>query len=203
MGHISTLGAGMFSTLAISRLPQAATGSQSALKAFFTTEVANGQIGAATNTQFVNIKDIKEFPAMGTPPNIVKVPLFGSKTSMQIQGQADAPTMDITLAYKGAEWQKSANYLGDLIGKNKLYAFRFTLLNKDSSGITPSTKYASLGTGLGTVENSQYFWYGKLEALVVNPQLNDANTCTLTISVQSEVYGAFTSVDTDVEYTWP
>jgi len=49
-------------------------------------------------------------------------------------------------------------------------------------------------TGIGEVPNSQWFFYGKVEALLINPQLTDANTATLTVSVQSDFYGPYTSV---------
>jgi len=49
-----------------------------------------------------------------------------------------------------------------------------------------------VGGVAGSNNNSQWYWQGKVEALLINPQLTDANTATLTISVQSEFYGAFT-----------
>jgi hypothetical protein len=42
------------------------------------------------------------------------------------------------------------------------------------------------------VQNSQYYWVGKLEALQVTPGLTDATTATITITMQSEFFGAYT-----------
>jgi hypothetical protein len=132
---------------------------------------------------------------MGTPPNVVNVPVYGAKTSQQIQGQADSPSMEITLNYVASEWAKeAANILGSMVGDSKQRVFRFTLLNAEPTG-SGVTKYASTAAGLGSVENSQYYWVGKVEALQVTPQLTDANTATVTITVQSAVYGAYTNAN--------
>jgi hypothetical protein len=129
---------------------------------------------------------------MGTPPNVVNVPVYGSATSQQIQGQADAPSMEITLNYVASEWAKEAtNILGSMVGDGKQHVFRFCLLNAKPTG-ADDAQYASTALGIGTVENSQYYWIGKLEALQVTPQLTDANTATITITIQSAFYGAFT-----------
>jgi len=130
---------------------------------------------------------------MGVPPNIVNVPNYGSKTSRQIQGQSDSPSFEVTLNFVPLHWQDAATYLGELVGDGKLWAFRFTLLNSEPTGSTFATKYASTAGGVGTVQNSQYYWGGKLEALQVNPQLTDSNTAVITISIQTDFLGAYTS----------
>jgi hypothetical protein len=64
-------------------------------------------------------------------------------------------------------------------------------MNSEPTG-TGDTKYASTAAGIGTVENSQYYWVGKIEALQVSPQLTDSNTATVTLTLQSEFFGAYT-----------
>lgn len=188
MAHIASIGAGLYSDLSFAReedptLPA----SEAAWQGMFTAETAVGD--APTTNDYTRIINVREFPAMGTPPNIVNVPVYGSKTSQQIQGQADAPTMEISLNYVGTDWQDAANYLGVLVGDGIQYAFRFTLLNSE-----PANYNSVETTGMGaTASNSQYYWLGKFEALQVTPQLSDANTATLTLSVQSEFYGAYTN----------
>lgn len=198
MSHISSIGAGIFSELSIA-MPSTpptfetiiADTDGSSAQALFATEIASVGGTKAANT-FVRIKNVRDFPGMGTPPNIVNVPVYGSKTSQQIQGQSDSPTMEINLNFVASEWSKDAgNLLGNAVGDGNQYVFRFTLMNADSTG-SGATKYASTVGGIGTVENSQYYWVGKIEAIMVSPQLNDANTATITISVQSPFLGAFT-----------
>jgi len=198
MAHISSIGAGMYSDLAVSTpvsplsaAALAALDTAAEFQALFATEIESVGGTKAANS-FVRIKNVREFPAMGTPPNVVNVPVYGSATSQQIQGQADAPSMEITLNFVAAEWAKEAgNILGNMVGDGNQYVFRFALMNSESTG-SGATKYASTSAGLGTVQNSQYYWIGKLEALQVTPQLTDANTATVTITIQSDFYGAYT-----------
>ena len=194
MAHISSIGAGMFSDLSIAAAsadPVFSTlDTQAEFDALFATEINSAGGTKATNT-FVRVSNVREFPSMGTPPNIVNVPVYGQKSSQQIQGQSDAPNLEITVNYIPADWAAST-ILGDMIGDGKLHVFRFALLNSEPTG-TGATKYASTVAGLGTVQNSVYYWIGKAEALLVNPQLTDANTATITMSIQSKFFGAYTS----------
>lgn len=198
MAHISSIGAGMFSDLAVSApltdLSNAALialDTAAEFQALFATEIASVGGTKAANT-FVRISDVREFPAMGTPPNIVNVPTYGSKTSRQIQGQADSPSMEITMNFIGSNWAKEAGcILGNMVGDGIQRVFRFALLNSEptSSG---NTRWASTSGGIGTVQNTQWYWIGKVEALQVTPQLTDANTATITLTIQSDVYGGYT-----------
>lgn len=198
MAHINSIGAGMYSDLAVAVPSSALTASALAaldtaaeFQALFATEIETIGGTKGTNT-FVRVKNVREFPAMGTPPNVVNVPVYGSATSQQIQGQADAPSMEVTLNYVAADWAKEvANILGSMVGDGNQYVFRFVLANSEPTG-SGATKYASTSGGIGTVQNSQYYWIGKLEALQVTPQLSDANTATITLTIQSDFYGAYT-----------
>lgn len=195
MAHITSIGAGMFSDMAVAMPTTQLTSAQLAaldtaaeFQALFATEIESVGGTKASGT-FVRVKNVREFPSMGTPPNIVNVPVYGSRTSQQIQGQADAPSIELTVNYVPAEWA-AGTLLGDAVGDGKQYVFRFALMNAEpvaykSDGTTPAN-------GIGSVQNSQYYWVGKIEALQVNPQLTDANTATVTISIQSEFFGAFT-----------
>ena len=195
MAHITSIGAGMFSDMAVampatqlSSAQLAALDTATEFQALFASEIESVGGTKATGT-FVRIKNVREFPSMGTPPNIVNVPVYGSRTSQQIQGQADAPSIELTVNYVPAEWA-AGTLLGDAVGDGKQYVFRFSLMNAEpvaykSDSTTPAN-------GIGSVQNSQYYWVGKIEALQVNPQLTDANTATVTISIQSEFFGAFT-----------
>jgi len=195
MAHITSIGAGMYSDLAVATPatpPNFNTlDTDVEFQALFETEIETVGGTKAAGT-FVRIKNVREFPAMGTPPNVFNVPVYGSATSQQIQGQADAPSMEITLNFVASDWAKEAtNILGSMVGDGKQHVFRFALLNAKPTG-AGATAFASDALGIGTVQNSQWYWVGKLEALQVNPQLTDANTATITITIQSSFYGAYT-----------
>jgi hypothetical protein len=194
MTHITTIGAGMFTDISIAVPSTAITlanflaANEASKKGYFATEIQSSGGTKAANT-FVRVKNVREFPPVGTPANVVSVPVYGQKTSQQIQGQSDAPSLELQLNYVPSDWAAST-VLGAMVGDGIGYVFRFTLMNANPAG------YASDAVGgaaaLGMVENSMYFWYGKVEALLVTPQLTDANTATLTLSLQSDFYGAFT-----------
>lgn len=196
MAHISSIGAGIFSDLSIA-MPASppvlnTLDTAAEFQALFATEIPSQGGTKAANT-FVRVSNVRSFPAMGTPANIVKVPTYGQKTSSSIQGQADAPQLEVDMNFVAADWAKDAGtvLLGNAIGDGVQYVCRFTLLNSDSTG-TGVTKYASTAAGLGTVANSQYYWVGKLEALLVTPSLTDATTAKLSMSIQSSFFGAYT-----------
>jgi hypothetical protein len=178
--HISSISSAMYTNLCITT----ATKSASALPTGdgVATPFA---VYTAGSPEFTEIRNIKEFPAIGTPANIVKVPEYGSETSFQIQGQADAPQMEITLNYVPSEWaeNKLLNGGGIKVGDKKIYMFRFALLSKAANN--------TLIDGFGGTANSCYYFLGKLEALEVTPSLTDAMTAKLTISVQSSIVGAY------------
>lgn len=198
MTHLSSIGASMYSDLAVA-VPTtdltptalAALDTAAEFQAIFATEIASVGGTKAANT-FVRVTNVREFPAMGTPPNVVNVPNYGASTSQQIQGQADAPSMEITLNFVAANWAKEAgNILGNMVGDGKQYVFRFTLMNSEPTGTDSATKYSSTAGGLGTVQNSQFYFVGKLDSLLITPQLNDATTATVAITLQSKLFGAY------------
>jgi hypothetical protein len=175
MAHISSVGAGIFTTLNLNKASTAAvpgTGIASDWHALFDTAGERTSIG-----------NVREFPGMGTPPNIVKVPGFGFKQSRQVQGQADAPNLEVTVNYIANDWVDSgAGSLGYALNNDITYAFRFALMNTDPG---------AAATGLAT-DNSCYYWLGRIEACLIKPSLTDATTATVTLSMQSDFYGAFT-----------
>jgi len=190
MSHLSSIGAGMFSDLALampSTPPDFATlDTKAEFDALFATEIESSGGIKAANT-FVRVKNVREFPSLGTPPNIVNVPVYGAKTSQQIQGQSDSPNLELTINLIASDWA-DATLLGAAVGDGNQYVFRFALMNTEPTGYDSTTGT----TGIGSVENSVWYFIGKIEALLLNPQLTDANTATLTLSAQSEFFGIYT-----------
>lgn len=165
--------------------------------------------GTSDSGGFLRITNIKEFPAVGTPANVVKVPEYGAKTSKQVQGQADSPSMELTLNFIPSLWAgnkltKSDGTATNLaVGDGNIYLFRFTLLSAEPEGYaakddTASTDTDSIGGGgissstSGVIKNSSYYFLGRFETLEVTPSLTDAISAKLTITVQSDIRGAFT-----------
>ena len=176
MAHISSIGAAIYTSLsfaAATAIP--GTGAAADFDAANTT----GGLFVSGGTP---IADVRDFPAVGAPANIVKVPGYGSKQSKQIMGQSDAPNMEITINYVASDWA-SGGTLKNLIDNDTMVLFRFALMNTAPAAAT-ANKLAT--------DNSCFYWLGKIEAIVVKPSLTDATTATLTLSMQSDFFGAFT-----------
>ena len=175
MAHISSLGAGIFTYLDIFKgtIP-ANTETTSAMAALFV-----GTTPGTADADHVRMPSVREFPSIGTPANIVNVPVYGQKTSSQVQGQSDAPTLEVTVNYVPSEMEA----LHDLIGTNAV--FRFMMAAQ------AVTEDEGADTTLA-VDNTEFYFLGKIEAILVNPALTDANTATVTLSAQSDFFGPAT-----------
>jgi len=173
MAHISSLQAGVYSYLDIY------TGATDTAAFDELNEWAT-VFNAGSTTGVVRMPSVREFPSVGTPANIVNVPVYGQATSSQIQGQADAPSLEITVNYVAADMQA----IHALIGKQ--VAFRFMM------AAAPLALAQSCAATIAA-ENTEFFFNGKVEAILVNPQLTDATTATVTLSAQSDFFGPFTT----------
>ena len=92
MALITNIGAGIFTSLKFKAdsnftLPTNDTTHQAFI-------AGSGDFNGSTE-----ITNAREFPSFGKPANIVNVPNYGQSISSQIQGQADAPTMEFTVNY--------------------------------------------------------------------------------------------------------
>lgn len=191
MTHISGISAGIFSSMAVHTPSVALSGAAIALldtqaefEALFATEIENIGGTKAAGT-FVRMKNVREFPQIGTPANIVNVPVYGQSTSSQVQGQSDAPDLSLTLNFVPADFDP-ATILGAAVGDGTQRIFRFSFL------ASKPTLFASTTLGIGSVQNSSFYWVGKIESLLTSPQLTDANQATLALSVQSAFFGTYT-----------
>ena len=175
MAHITDLRAGIFTYLDINNeTPLAATDTAAEYAALF----VGGTPGTA-DSHHLRLPSVREFPSIGTPANIVNVPVYGQATSSQVQGQADAPTLEVTVNYVADDMTAFHALIGTQV------SFRFAMC---SAAITKNEGAAAALTPA----NTQFFWKGKIEAILVNPSLTDATTATITISTQSDFVGPHT-----------
>ena len=213
MAHLSTIAAAMFTDLSVAygtvttgvasaALPASNSYTEANLKALFTPTTTS-------IPKYFQILNVREFPAVGAPANIVNVPVYGQRQSQTVGGQSDAPSLEVTINYIPNEWSKGAvnsvfannvrttigSELGNMVGDGTGRIWRMTLMASGPTTVGTATlsPYDSIAGGLGTVQNSQFFWLGKLESLLVTPSLTDATTATLAFSIQSDFYGPFTS----------
>ena len=181
MAHITSIGAGVYSAMAMNK---------TAVTDLTTVDTLAECVAKFTNAaDFVEIKNVRDFPQIGDPANIVNVPVYGKKLSAQVNAQADAPTLELTINYVPSEWTSGAaaagTDLGRAVGDGKLYVFQFSLLNAEPAGLTTTAG----ANGLGSVENSNFYFVGKIESLLVTPSLSDANTATVTFTTVTDFFG--------------
>jgi len=175
MAHISSLGAGIFTYLDIftGTIP-AGTDTAAEAAALFV-----GTVPGTADADHIRMPSVREFPSIGTPANIVNVPVYGQATSSQVQGQADAPSLEVTVNYVTADMEAIHALIGDSV------VFRFMMA---SSAVTQDEG----ADATVTPENTEFYFLGKVEAILVNPALTDTTTATVTLSAQSDFYGPAT-----------
>jgi hypothetical protein len=174
MAHISTLDSGIYTymdmyTGDISGLPAAPAASDFA--------ALYAGVGAAADT--VRMPSVREFPAVGNVANITAVPVYGQKQSSQVNGQSDAPNMDVTVNYVAADMVA----IEDLKGQQVV--FRFMMANQ-------AVTVAQGAAATIAAENTEFYFVGKIEAINVTPSLTDSNTAVVNLSVQGDFVGPAT-----------
>jgi len=162
MALISNIGAGIFTKLKYKAdssytLPT----SDSTHQAF----IAGGG-DFAGNTEVTNIR---EFPSFGKPANIVNVPSYGQSVSSQIQGQADAPTLEFSLNYVPSVHDT----IQALVQDGLTYVFELDVKNS------------------ATGANAAFYVKGSIASFEVSPNLTDSNQATLTLSTSTDYTGPF------------
>lgn len=163
MALISNIGAGIFTTLKYKADSTYALPTSDAEHQTFIT-ATTGDFDGATE-----VAGIREFPSFGKPANIVNVPQYGQSVSSQIQGQADAPTLEFTLNYVPG----THNALQALVQDGNTYVFQLDVKN------------ASTG------DNAAFYVKGQIASFEVSPNLTDSNQATLTLSTSTDYVGPF------------
>ena len=148
-----------------------------------TTAPAN--ITAAATLTFADgagtVGQVREFPSLGTPANIVNVPVYGSSISSQVGGQADAPTLTFTLNYIPTEHAA----LDTIRQTGVVQAFRVRLASS-ANGVR--------GNSFDIFDD--LYFRGRIESFETTPSLSDSNQVTVTMSIQGDFAGPFSLVGT-------
>lgn len=126
------------------------------------------------NTGVTAIGNVREFPSLGTPANIVNVPVYGQSISAQVSGQADAPSLEFTLNYVPADH------------------YALDTLRVAGSQIAFRVRLASAENGLAGGEADEYddfYFKGTIASLEITPALNDATQATLALTINTDFFG--------------
>ena len=194
MPNITSIGAGMYTSLAYVDLP-VVEGSGSAnttigqgdtvtewAPEFETGDAANG-FTAATAAR--NIGRIREFPNLGIPANIVNVPQYGQAVSSQIAGQSDAPSMDFTFNYVPHEHA----FIEEMRAGGELYLFRVRLANAKQDTDVDKNNLPTVDDDGNVVEASDFYFFGKVASFEIVPNLTDSNQLNVSMTIDGEMVG--------------
>lgn len=179
MAHISSIQSSIFTQLAFN----------STVVETLSDGNTQAKLVALFATAPTQVENIREYPEFGTPANIVNVPVYGKKTSVQVQGQSDSPTLEFTLNYVPAEHEA----LQALCGNGQLYPFQISLTSQE-----PANLMQVATTGIGTpvnginTNNTVFNFLGKFESFLVTPSLTDSTQAKITLSMQTEMFGPAT-----------
>ncbi len=162
MALITNIGAGIFTSLKFK------ADSSFTLPTNDTTHQAFIASGGDFNGS-TEITNAREFPSFGKPANIVNVPNYGQSISSQIQGQADAPTMEFTVNYVPSVH----GAIQALVQDGNTYVYQIDLKNAE------------------TGDNAAFYVKGQFASFEVSPNLTDSNQATITMSTQGDYVGPF------------
>jgi hypothetical protein len=192
MPNITSIGAGMYTSLAYMDLP-VVEGSASGV-----TEVGKGDTPTEWTGLFEttgdpwtaganakNVGRIREFPNLGIPANIVNVPQYGQAVSSQIAGQSDAPSMDFTFNYVPEEHK----FISDMRESGQLYLFRVRLSNAKQYTDVNDIVLPSVDDDGNLLEFSDFYFFGSVASFEVVPNLTDSNQLNVSLTIDGEMQG--------------
>jgi len=194
MAFPTSISAAQFSAICVSRVAVPTSLTEANLKANFSGSTTSGSRG-----DYVEIKNIRDMPAFGTPANIIKVPVYGQAQTQSIGAQSDAPDLELTVNFVPNDWAKASSSfmnpstsaagtgtLGDAVADGTAKVFQVALLTAKPTSLN------ALSGGVGTVPNALIYFVGKIESLLMTPARDDAMTATVALSIQSDFYGPYT-----------
>jgi hypothetical protein len=191
MPNITSIGAGMYTSLAYIDLPCVEGAAADA------TEVGKGDTAAewiayfeATGTPWTVGADakafgrIREFPNLGVPANVVNVPQYGQPVSSQITGQSDAPSMDFTFNYVPEEHK----FIAEMRESGETFLFRVRLSNAKQAVDVDGVNLPLLDDG-ALREFSDFYFFGSVASFEVVPNLTDSNQLNATLTIDGGMSG--------------
>jgi len=191
MAHITSIGASKFTTLDF--VENTANDAKSAavdLHALFAdnsvtilaTELPTDETIVA---EVKHVGNIREFPSLGTPANIVNVPVYGQATSSQVSGQSDAPSLEFTVNYV-----PSAHANLDVLRKaNTRLCYRVRITDADVT-----TDAAGVLTADNVDKFADFYFFGTIASFEISPSLSDSLQATIAVTIEGDFNGPFSLV---------
>jgi len=206
MPNISSIGAGIYTSLAFIDLPVTdgasvsgtSVGRGAAVSDWAGEFETRGSVPASAETKVPwtagsdakAFGRIREFPNLGIPANVVNVPQYGQGASSQIAGQSDAPSLDFTFNYIPTEHA----FISAMreAGENRLFRIRLSNATQDvdTNQIALPYEYTQAdNTGTDMREFSDFYLFGSVASFEIVPNLTDSNQLNVTLTIDGEMKG--------------
>ncbi len=152
----------------------------------FTAPAPTTEAGFTVLDGFTQIKDIRDFPPTGTESNIITINLFGNKAETQGEGQSTQPSYDLVVAYSEAAHAS----LDALVQNGVQYIFQGRVFTSEPSDAVLADALDDLAS---TVVVADRYFVGRFASSNIEYATTDFRIGNYTLSVQSEVFGPYTS----------
>lgn len=191
MAHISSIGASKFTTLDyVLNTANSDASTAAALNDLFISNqtailATDAALDETPESAVVHVGNIREFPSLGSPANIVNVPVYGASVSSQVSGQSDNASLEFSLNYIPSD-----HHSLDAIRKaGSRLCFRVRLADAD---ITVSASRIVTADNADTF--ADFFFFGKIASFEIQPGLTDALQATMSLSIEGGFNGPFSLV---------
>ena len=204
MPNITSIGAGMYTSLAYIALPVVEGNASDPTvdvgkgdtptewAAYFETTGTPWTVGADAKA----FGRIREFPNLGVPANVVNVPQYGQAVSSQITGQSDAPSMDFTFNYVPEEHK----FISDMRESGETFLFRVRLSNAKQAVDVDGVNLPLIDDDGNLREFSDFFFFGSVASFEVVPNLTDSNQLNATLTIDGGMSGPHSYDATGANY---
>jgi len=190
MAHLTKISAGKFSSLDYCPADAGVTAASNlaAITAQFVTaanqiattiSTAGTPIREAIESAVLHVGDVREFPSLGTPANVVNVPVYGQATSSQVSGQSDAPSLEFTLNYVGID--HSALEILRKAATRICFRVRMSDVKMATSTNTP--------IAFADEEFADFYFFGSIASFEITTGLTDAIQATMSLTVNGDFTG--------------
>lgn len=191
MAHLTKISAGKFSSL--DYVPTTAGVSASSTLAVITsqfvttanqeltTNVAGGVL-EELESGVVHVGNVREFPSLGTPANVVNVPVYGQSTSSQVAGQSDAPSLEFSLNYVATDHAA----LETLRKSAASVCFRVRMSDVKQA---VSSANNNAPVAYADQEFGDFYFFGTIASFEITTGLTDAIQASITLTVNGDFTG--------------
>jgi len=191
MAHLTKISAGKFSSLdyvvatagvnSTSTLAEITSQFVTTANQELTTNVAGGVL-ESLESGVVHVGNVREFPSLGTPANVVNVPVYGQATSSQVSGQSDAPSLEFSLNYVATDHAAL-----EVLRKNSTSVCFRVRMSDVKQAVSAANGDAPVA--YADQEFGDFYFFGTIASFEITTGLTDAIQASITLTVNGDFTG--------------